>query len=213
MIPQKDLLLNPNNIYTKFKELIDIYRDNIETKDIFYYKDLLNEIRKTSFWNLYCSSNTICIHVYKNGKNVGNICGAKIFINTENKIQKFLCSRHCRDYMKNSRKYTKDNIRCNFIRNNGNRCKHRCSKYLNYCYIHKISNEEPIEKYKKDFIEKLKKKRRKYFLKKNAKNSKFLENSNKLKIFDKYNNYKKYIKYIKHINFNYNYLYVSRGIT
>lgn len=216
MIPPNDIIVTPLSIFNKFKELLDTYRENIETKDIFYYKNLLDQIRMDSFWNLYSLSHKVCMHIYKNGKKYGEICGAKIFINTENKMQKFLCSRHCRDYIQKSRNYTKDNTRCNFIRNNGSRCKHKCSKYLNYCYIHKISNEKSIEEYKKDFIEKLKKKRKLYFLKKNEKNVKnekifkILENSNKLKTFNKYNNYKKYIKYI---NLNYNNIYILRGIT
>lgn len=137
MIPKHDFLVSPKKIYNTFKQLLDEYRENIETKDIFYYKYLLNEIERTNFWNISCSSSKICMHVYKNGKKAGHICGAKVFIKTNNKLQKYLCSRHCRDYITKGRNYTKYNKRCSFIRNNGNICKHKCEKDKNYCYIHK----------------------------------------------------------------------------
>lgn len=109
-----------------------------------------------------------CNHVYKNGKNKGMMCCAKIFIKPNHRKQKFLCSRHCRDYNTNSRIYSIDNPRCGYIRKNGNQCKHKCNKYVNFCYIHnKYENkEEKNESYKKLFFRKLEKRRSLYFLNK-----------------------------------------------
>lgn len=233
MIPQNDLLLNPNNTYKKFKELIDIYRENIGTNDTFYYKYLLEEIRNTSFWNLYSMSYKCCTHVYKNGKKYGEVCGAKVFIETNDKLQKYLCSRHCRDYDTKKRIYNKDNIRCNYIRNNGEQCKHKCNKYKKYCYIHKKEEEEHIESleiappnfndsniyknlYSEDlslkniFLEKLRKRRHSHFLKRHNKYKNINKNN---KIIIKYNKILKILKIQELYNFskiffkcnNYNY--------
>lgn len=198
MIPPNDILINPLNVFKKFKELIDKYREEIETKDTFYYKNLLEEIRNTSFWNLYSLSYNVCMHIYKNGKRQGQVCGAKIFINTDNKLQKYLCSRHCRDYISKNRVYTKDNIRCSYKRNNGNICKHKCEKNKNYCYIHKEKSEHiklleiahpnfnDSNMYKNFFLEKLEKKRKIYFLRK----------------YNKYRNINNNAKYIKNLKFS-----------
>lgn len=218
MIPQGDLLLNPKKIYNKFKELIDIYRENIETKDKFYYKYLLEEFRKTIFWNIYVSSDKICMHVYKKGRNAGEICGAKIFIETNNRLQRYLCSRHCRDYETKQRYYDDIRIRCSYIRSNYEQCKHRCKDNNKFCYIHKTNDKEDMEedilKDKKIFINKLKIKRKLYFKLKKLKNKKqnlFLQNfkeKEKVKNYKTYKNYKEYIKYI-----NYNFLYSLFDIT
>lgn len=133
MIPNKDLFLNPKKTFNKLKELLDNYRKNIDTRDKFYYEYLLEDIRKTYFWNISCSSNKTCIHEYKHGKNKGEICGAKVFIKSNNRLQEYLCSRHCRDYTTKSRKYSINNIRCSYIRKNNKQCKHRCEKNNIYC--------------------------------------------------------------------------------
>lgn len=225
MIPKEDFLVNPKKLYNKFKELIDKYRENIETNDTFYYKYLLEDIRKTNFWNIYLSSNSICMHIHKNGKRAGEICGNKIFVKTDNKLQKYLCSRHCRDYIPKGRIYNENRKRCSFIRNNGNMCKHICKQNDKYCYIHKKEednikllefapqlNNSNIEKdniIKKLFLEKLKNKRKLYLLKKKIKrcNNKKINNIISIKInsFLKFpvfsENYKKINKYI---NYNIN---------
>lgn len=226
MIPKEDFLVNPKKLYNKFKELIEKYRENIETNDTFYYKYLLEDIKKTNFWNIYLSSNSICMHIHKNGKRTGEICGNKIFVKTDNKLQKYLCSRHCRDYIPKGRIYNENRKRCSFIRNNGNMCKHICKQNNNYCYIHKKEednikllefaphklNNSNIEKdniIKNLFLEKLKNKRKIYLLKKKIKrcNNKKLNNI----IFIKINSFLKipifsenYKKFNKYINYNIN---------
>lgn len=218
MIPKEDFLVNPKKLYNKLKELIDKYRENIETNDTFYYKYLLEEIRNTNFWNIYLSSNSICMHIHKNGKRAGEICGNKIFVKTDNKLQKYLCSRHCRDYIPKGRIYNENRKRCSFIRNNGNMCKHICKQNNNYCYIHK-KEEEHIESLEiaphnfnnsnmdKDlFLERLKNKRKLYLLKKKIKriNNKNINNIISIKIIsflkipifsEKYKKVNKYINY------------------
>lgn len=228
MIPlQDDLTINPMNMYKKIKEIIDKYREDIETNDIFYYKELLNEIRNTSFWTIYGLSHNVCMHVYKKGNKQGTVCGAKIFIKCNNKKQKYLCSRHCRDYNSNNRLYTTLNARCTYIRSNKEQCKHRCSYKQSYCYVHNkdnnivtnIYNNDINEAKKRSMIKKLEIRRKLFFKNKitrftkfvkNTNISNFLEISNKINIFNKYNNYKKSIKYIK---FNYNHLCYLKGIT
>lgn len=220
MIPlQEDLLINPKRLYNKIIELIDKYRKNIETKDIFYYKYIVEELRNTSFWNLYIMSNNSCMHEYKNGKKEGQICGAKIFIKTDNKLQKYLCSRHCRDYETNIRKYSSNNIRCTYIRNNNKQCRHRCVKNKDLCYIHIDKTKAEEELQKELYINRLKMKRFLFFKKiKNKRYKKqilYLQNFNETEIkrnkkifFKNFKNYKKYIKYI-----NYNSLYNLTEIT
>jgi hypothetical protein len=221
MIPKEDLLINPKNLYNKIKEIIDKYRDDLEIKDIFYYKYLLDEIKNTSFWNIHISSNRICMHVYKKGKREGDICGKKVFIKTENKLQKFLCSRHCRDYKSKNRVYDYLHKRCSYERKNGEICKHICKNNNKFCYIHK--KEEHIELLefapiklnnsnieKKLYFKKLEKRRKKYFSKKNKKYKHYINNDIIIKInknlqntnfsdFYNHNNYKYYNYYFKDI--------------
>lgn len=215
MIPYNDLLVSPKKVYKKFKELIDNYRNNIETKDIFYYEYLLEDIRRTCFWNIYCSSNKICMHEYKNGKKAGQICGAKVFIKTENKLQKYLCSRHCRNYSTKNRVYNKDNVRCNYLRYNGEQCKHKCGKNRSYCYIHinKVnieqsnidSNNSNIEMEKEIFLKNLKKRRILYFLRKHnkyksIKNNYIIFKQNKKLENSKISDFNKIYKYLNKYN-------------
>lgn len=222
MIPKQDLLVCTKKVYNKIKELIDDYRNNIETNDNFYYTYLLEELKRINFWNIYCSSNKICMHIYKNGKKEGQICGAKVFIETDNKLQKFLCSRHCRNYATKSRNYTKDNKRCSFIRSNGNMCKHKCGKGKNYCYIHKEEEEdkhieslEIVEGNLNDFnmnrdlfLKKLEKRRKLYFIRKKNKlkyiNNNVIININKNMKISKIPNFSKFFKLFNLYN-NYKY--------
>lgn len=87
-----------------------------------------------------------CNHIYKSGKYEGQICCAKIFIKPDEK-QKYLCSRHCRKYETKPRNYTKYNIRCKYVKNNGIQCKHKCAKNKLYCYVHNKFNENENKTY------------------------------------------------------------------
>lgn len=173
MISQ-DLLVSPKRLYNNFKIMIDEYRQNIDTKDTYYYKYLLEQLKNISFWNIHCSSEKVCMHIYKNGNKVGEICGAKVFIKTENKLQRFLCSRHCRDYKSKNRSYNNVNKRCNYIRNNREQCRHKSEHNKEYCYIHKKfyneliinANDKNDINVKFNVIKKLEKRRNLYFLKK-----------------------------------------------
>lgn len=217
MIPQQDLLISPARLYKKIKEYIDNYRNNIESNDIYYYNCLLEQIKDKGFWKIYSASEHICEHEYKRGNKQGQICGAKIFISTDNKLQKYLCSRHCRDYKSNHRIYYKNHVRCKYIRKNGEQCRHRCGADTVYCYIHKddknnkfindinIADKPDRDTYNKA-VNKLKRKRCLYFklkkIKKDKKqifltqNSYKIENEKNIKEFYKYfKNYKKHINY------------------
>lgn len=104
--------------------------------------------------------NKFCTYMYKRGKREGYFCMAKIEINSKD----WKCSRHCKDYETKSRSYT-NRDRCEYIRQNGIRCKHYSMKYMKYCYIHGDENKNKnIEK--KLFLKKLEKKRKNYFLNK-----------------------------------------------
>lgn len=180
MIPYNDILVNPIKIYSNVKNIFDEYIENIENNQNLkenYYKESLEKLRTNYFWFI-SSSTKICSHVYKNGKREGQICGAKVFIKTDNKLNKYLCSRHCRDYHIKSRKLKEYETYCNFIRNNGNQCKHKCNKYEKFCYIHKnLRNLDEIKKIKK--LEKLKRLRKMYFQKKRKNNYNFSNYYNK----------------------------------
>lgn len=197
MIPQQDLLISTKRFYKKIKEYIDEYRYNIETKDIHYYNLLLEKINNIGFLNIYCSSEKVCMHTYNNGKKAGKICGAKIFIKTNNRLQKFKCSRHCRDYNTNSRNYINRN-RCEYIRNNGIQCKHYSIKNKKFCYIHKYEENIKfnIEMEKQCILNKLEKRRKKYFLVKYNKNK-----HNNKNIIIKYNNFLKNIEILEFYKF------------
>lgn len=177
MIPQEDLLVSPTRLYKKLKEYLDKYRNDIETKDTFYYNCLLEQIRNTGFWNLYSASEHICEHVYRRGKKEGQICGAKFFIKTNDKLQKYLCSRHCRNYDTKPRKYTINNPRCNYERKNGEQCKHRSLSFKTYCYIHiKYKNENKNKEYMNSKINKLRYLRKLYYRNKYKKKRKYRYN-------------------------------------
>lgn len=198
MIPQQDLLISTKRFYKKIKEYIDNYRNNIETKDVHYYNLLLENINNIGFFNNYCSSEKVCMHIYNNGNKAGNICGAKVFIKTNNKFQKYLCSRHCRDYNTKCRKYNNRN-RCKYIRNNGSQCKHYSIKNQLFCYIHKAEEniEYNIEMEKQCILNKLEKRRKKYFLVKYNKNK-----HNNKNIIIKYNRFLKNIEFFEFYKFS-----------
>lgn len=226
MIPQKDLLISPKRLYNTLIKNIDDYRKNIETKDTYYYKMLLEKIKDINFWNIYSSSEHICMHVYKRGKNEGQICGAKVFISTDNKLQKFLCSRHCRDYEAKHRIYYKKHVRCKYIRKNGEQCRHKCGTNTVYCYIHKdnknnkiINNINIVDKLNEDTynkgINKLKRKRCLYFkLKKIKKNNKQIFLTQIFYKMEIKKNIKEFYKYFKNYkeHTNYNFVYNLTGI-
>lgn len=214
----KDLLVSPKRLYNKFKSIIDEYRENIDTKDTYYYEYLLKQLRNTNFWNIYCSSEKICMHIYKNGNKAGEICGAKIFIKTENKLQKFLCSRHCRDYISKNRSYNRINKRCNHIRNNGEQCKHKCDQNKEYCYIHKkFYNELIINDNDRNVnfnaIKKLEKRRNLYILKKYDKikynKHKYINNIIKCNDFHHFFKIPNFYKFSKIVNQYNKYIYYS----
>lgn len=191
-VPDYDIMMSPKKVYSEIINFINIC---IEMKETEYsvrecYNNMIKKMNETCFWNLYCTSDKVCMHVYNRGSKKGQICGNKIFITTDNKMQTFLCSRHCRDYGPKSRLYTDEHERCNHIRNNNIRCKHKCEKNKKYCYIHKeqyieelnkeLAEKEIDENYKKVFIEKLKNRRIKH-LKKISKKQKLLANLKKHK--------------------------------
>jgi hypothetical protein len=200
MISQ-DLLVSPERLYNNFKIMIDEYRQNINTKDTYYYKYLLEQLRNTKFWNIYCSSEKVCMHIYKNGNKAGEICGSKVFIKTENKLQRFLCSRHCRDYNSKKRSYNSVNKRCNHMRNNGEQCRHKCNHNKEYCYIHKKlyneliinANDKNDINVKSNAIKNLEKRRNLYNLKKYDKikynKHKYINN------IIKYNDFQDFLKF------------------
>lgn len=218
MIPDNDILINPTRLYRKIKEMLKV---NIDDNNKINVKDFLQEFRNTKLWSLYFSSEHICEHIFKNGTKKGTICGTKIFITANNKLQKYLCSRHCRDYTPKSRVYNNINKRCIYIRSNGEKCKHKCNNGLTYCYIHKSNNNDTKvnnKNIKNLFIEKLNKRRLLYFKNKRNKYKKqFLYSQifneaetkkNKKLIYEAYKNYKQCIKYI-----NYNSSYSLFDIT
>lgn len=182
-----DVLVNARRVYNKFVELIDEYGECTEFGKVnmkSYYAQVVKKMKETQFWNLYYLSDKICMHVYKNGKNAGEICGNKVFITTEDKLQKILCSRHCRNYKPKGRTYDSEHIRCNYIKKNEAKCKHKCGNGDNYCYIHKkLFKEEPINKFvennKEIFIKKLETKKLIYFKLKNKKRILYTQNSEK----------------------------------
>lgn len=184
MIPiQEDLRVNTSNLFKRVKDVINDYIADIGAKkECIYYEKLISTFRSKLFWDTYILSHNVCMHIYKNGSKAGTICGAKVFVKTDNKLQKYKCSRHCRDYGTKGRTYDETYIRCSYIRANEKQCKHRCNSNAKYCYIHAASEVIngsiiDIEKLNKsaynEAINKLKKKRNLYFkLKKLKKNKK-----------------------------------------
>lgn len=182
----EDIFYNDKN-KIKYRDLIT-KRFNEELKDIY-----------DSNHNIYLfMNNRYCVHRYKRGIREGHVCGAKIEINSYD----YLCSRHNRDYKTNNRVYTNNNIRCNYIRNNNQQCKHRCSEHNSYCYIH-LKN---IEIYKKNNLEKLKKMRINYFKNKSKYNYKYVKKYKK-----KLNNLDENTKTNTMYNNYYNYMYRKDG--
>lgn len=191
-----DIVISPKKVYRKVMEFMDTFKEEIkygENNANRYYADVIKKMSGTYFWNVDCASDRVCMHTYSRGIKKGQICGNKIFITTDNRLQKFLCSRHCRDYVTKGRTYSDRHKRCNHIRANGEQCKHKCSSNATYCYIHvtKKAIHGPDEALYNDAINKLKKKRKLYFkLKKFNKFSKivkFLKISNDLNLLENSN--------------------------
>ena len=155
-----------NNLYwfdKDGKNIITEKQKNIITKNIIKEINMKNIIEESIDYNY-------CTHKYKNGKNIGKYCMSKIRVKANDNKNKYLCSRHCRNYEPNGRNYVKKD-RCLYVRNNGIQCKHFSNNKANYCYIHykyeKDKEKEFIFNY--GFILKLKKLRKLYLLKKHKK--------------------------------------------
>lgn len=116
------------------------YNEKDKNKYINYiYNNIKNDYNQIVDSNYFVDKSmnkNYCVHIYKRGKREGQICGNKIFIESNDKMQQFLCSRHCRDYSSKPRNYSHEKPRCNHVRINGNQCKHNSLKYSKYCYIH-----------------------------------------------------------------------------
>lgn len=143
----KKILINKSNekLLNILNNIFYNYNEKDKNKYITYIlfnmkKELKELLDENHFLDLSMSYN-YCNHIYKYGRREGELCGAKIFIKNNNKDQKYLCSRHCRNFEPKHRKYTDKTPRCSYIRNNGKQCKHRCSAYNKKCYIHKESEE------------------------------------------------------------------------
>lgn len=221
-IPQNDILMNPLIIYKNIEKIFKEYKQYIEENDNFkesFYKECLEKFRSNYFWFIN-SSEKICCHMYKNGKKEGQLCGAKVFIKTNNRLQKYLCSRHCRDYESKKRILKENEKYCDFVKENGNQCLHKCKNNEIHCYIHKKEDNKilVIDPFKlnvlninkKLFIDKLKKRREIYFLKRKKKyiNNNIIINFKDFSKISKiskisnllcYNNYYKSYNYIKDI--------------
>lgn len=194
-----------------------------------YIKNIKEEIKNIMDLNHFVDlsmNHNYCNYIYKNGKYEGMICCAKIFIKTNDRKQRYLCSRHCRDYNTKPRIYDEFHKRCSYKRNNGNICKHICEKNKIYCYIHKDkekrenaktlenshSNLDNFNIYEKNlFLKKLEEKRKKYFLRKHNR----YKNTNNNAI-TKYNKNQKISKILNFHNFskffniyNYDYIYYN----
>lgn len=149
MIETNNVIINQNILNIKIQENIkntlnnNLFWIDINGKNIFNEKQkniiTKNIIKEFSYNMNSCIYSSIdynyCIHKYKNGKNVGKYCMAKIRIKSNDNKNKYLCSRHCRNYESNERNYNKRE-RCKYIRNNGMQCKHFSNNKINYCYIH-----------------------------------------------------------------------------
>lgn len=138
-----EVLMSSRKVHNGVMKFINRYKESMELGEINAencYAEIIKEMKGAHFWNIYCTSNRVCMHIYKKGSKAGSICGAKIFISANVGLQKFKCSRHCRDYDAKNRVYNNVNTRCNYIRTNGLQCKHKCSQYTDYCYIHKDVN-------------------------------------------------------------------------
>lgn len=177
MIPNHDLFLNPRKIYKKIIEILKEDGEMIKCKGCdttAWCANITERMKELNFWNLYCTSDRICMHIYRNGKRAGQICGNKVFITTDNKLQKFLCSRHCRDYIPKGRTYSGGYKRCSYIRTNGEQCKHKCSLRASYCYMH--ATNEAIDNSDRliynEAINRLKRKRNLYYKLKKSRNRK-----------------------------------------
>jgi hypothetical protein len=183
----------PDEITEEIKDIIDI--EKLSDKDMNIILKKINSYIKKLFSNDYfiylLISSKHCVHKYKRGKKDGTYCCSKIEIDDKN----FLCSRHNRKYTPNSRIYTINNPRCTFIRSNDSQCKHKCSKYNSYCYIH----IKDMELYKKSQIEKLKILRKKFI--NNKYNYRKIDKT-KNKIILKFIEKSKYSKYINKYDLN-----------
>lgn len=201
----KKIILKKSN-ESIMKTLDELFFNN-ENKDE-YIKYILknnNESLKEIFNsdnNIYLFiNNNYCVHKYKRGNREGQICGAKIEINSDN----YLCSRHNRSYKPKQRNYN-INKRCSHVRNNNELCKHICRDNNKYCYIHKKIYEKDIKEDNIDYIkrkniEELKNRRKLYFKMKKAK---YLKNS-KISDFSKISKIKNIIiEYITNNNIDIN---------
>lgn len=149
MVSTNNIMINENILNKKIKENIknvlnnNLFWYDINGKNIFNEKQknrIMKNIMKEFSYNMNgCIHNSIdynyCIHKYRNGKNTGKYCMAKVRIESNDNKNKFLCSRHCRNYNSNERNYSKRN-RCKHIRDNGIQCKHFSNNKTDYCYIH-----------------------------------------------------------------------------
>lgn len=196
-------------LYGKVIKILDDTFYNCSDEDkkkyiTYIHKNIIKESRNIFDSNhfIYLSMNkNYCTHIYKRGKMEGHICGAKIEIESDD----YLCSRHNRKYVPKQRKYSMKNPRCKHIKENGNQCRHKCSKHKIYCYIHNnYYKEDNYEHIKMKNIEKLKIKRKLYFDMKKIKNSKNFKNS-KISNFSKNSKIKNILfEYIKHNNIDIN---------
>lgn len=227
MIPQNDLLLNPYKLYKNIETILKEYKKNIDENENFhksYYEQALNELTTDFFWYKNSSDN-ICTYKYGyNSKQFGKICGAKVFVKSNDNLNKYLCSRHCRNYKPKERILHDNETQCNYIRNNNLQCKHKCKNNKKYCYIHeKKVNVELLEfatvkknNYKiekKRFLKKLEKKRFLYFLRKKNK-YKHINNSNIIIKINKIINFFNFSKLSKkHKLYNYSNNYYNKDIT
>lgn len=187
----KNIILKKSN-----ESIIKILEDlfyNKKDKDN-YIKYVLNnmnqDLKKILEFdhNIYLfMNNKYCIHKYKRGRLDGHICGAKIEINSN----AWLCSRHDRSYNAKPREYSVKNPRCNHIRNNGERCKHKSLAYNTVCYIHTkyySDNMKNDKNNKMNSIKKLKKLRLLYNKNKNRYKNKNRNIINMLNNNEKYRN-------------------------
>lgn len=204
-------------LWKKFDERIinvlnNVFYKNENNKHIDYLKEsMIKELKDIMNSNnfLYLSMNyNYCVHKYKRGSKDGHFCGAKIFINPNDDSQKYLCSRHCKNYCTKSRKYSDKTPRCDYIRINGEQCKHICKNNDKYCYIHKkICGEDNYEYIKQKNIEKIKYRRNLYLKIKKEKHKKYLDIPKFLKNSKSAKNPE--IKNILFEHIIYNYLYIK----
>lgn len=175
-------------------------KDNIKYIE-YIRKNIIKELKEimnsNNFLELSMNYN-YCDHIYKRGSREGYMCCAKIFINPNEKSQKYRCSRHCRSYESKHRNYI-IHKRCSHIKNNDERCKHICKNNNKYCYIHEKYYKEN-KNVKKKNIERLKNKRKLYLKIKKEKYTKHLNISKNAK-----NSEIKNILF-KHIIYNYVYM-------